>query len=296
MPALSLDRERIVLFAAGIVATIACVVFYRYGTVQEYAALLGQPALAGAIGRIGSNYGRVLAPFFGFLAFVVLRPSPANRYFNIVFWVWFGAIVLTSVMDGDLHPSSRASRQTGSVTSRASRPEDTMENWARIVNDTAAAVKKEAAAYDAEMKAADTLQTTDMLTDPEQAAARLQNRRRTVRQHRAGFAKIIADGRAGLEAEQQRTGPSPLLKMHAERMAHQGETIDRDLAQYDRILAEFQATLRDLIHAQGQIKAHDGKIYFSAPQDHDTYSRHMARINRLDEERRAAQKAAVQPH
>jgi hypothetical protein len=86
--------------------------------------------------------------------------------------------------------------------------------------------------------------------------------------------------------------------MYEDRAVHQGEVIDRDLVQYDKVLTEFDAMLRDLSHPQGQIETRNGgSIYFTAREDHAAYRGHVDRIDQLDRERRAAQKAeASQRH
>jgi hypothetical protein len=304
LPALSVSHERVLLFIAGILATVACTVSYRHVTIQQYIALMGNPALAGAIRRIGSGYGEILGSFFLFLAMAVWRPAPLGRYFNVLFWVWCVSIVLVSVMNDDLHPRQRQAyrpaeqtEQTEAVAPQSDhgpRPEGTMETWAQVIKDTPIAVNKDLAAYDAEIKATDGIQTTVMLTEPDQVAARLTRGRRTIQRHRTSVAKIFADARAALEDE-QRTRPSPLLKMYEDRFAKEARDIDRDLAQYDGILAEFDATLHDLTNPHGLIEPRDGKIHFTTAQDRDIYSGHIARINQLVKERRAARNVPAAP-
>ena len=296
MPALSLNQERGLLFVAGIFATIACVISYRYVTVQEYAALMGNQALAGAIRRIGSGYGELLGSFFLFLAMAVWRPVPLGRYFNTMFWVWCVSIALVSIMADDLHPRAPTNRTAppDPQFDQGPRPEGTVENWAKIIKDAHAALNKDLAAYETEIKPTDGIQTTVMLTDPDHTAARLKHGRQTIQRHRTAIAKIIADARTALEDE-QRTSPSPLLKMYEDRFAKQGSDIDRDLAQYDGILAEFDATLRDLTNSHGLIEPRDGKIHFTTAQDRDLYEGHVARIKQLVQARRQARNALVAP-
>ena len=292
MPTLSVNHERVLLFVAGIVATVACVVSYRYVTVQEYAALMGSQAVAGAVKRIGSGYGELLGGFFLFLAMAVWRPAPVGRYYNTLFWVWCVSIVLVSIMADDLHPGAAYNRTAplDPQFSHGPRPEGTVENWAKIVNDARAALNKDLAAYETEIKPTDGIQTTLMLTEPDQAGARLKRGRRTIQHHRAAIAKIVADTKAALEGEQQ-ASPSPLLKMYEDRFTKQGGDVDRDLAQYDGILAEFEATLHDLTNSHGLIEPREGKIHFSTTQDRDLYEGHVARIKQLVAARRQARKA-----
>jgi hypothetical protein len=293
-----LDHERIILLTVGALLTATGVLFYRYGTVQEYLAFVGQPALAATVRRIGSGYAQFLAPFCVFLTLVVLRPSPIRRYYQVMFAVWVLTIITVSVLYDEMHPRPRSvPEQTGpspfTPSHKSGAPEGTVEKWAEITQNFPMAWNAENTDYNADRRATglpQELRIGDMLADPDKAADQLKRTHRVIRRHRAAFAKIVAEAQAGLEAEQAKT-KSPLLQSYEDQYSKRGANMDRELALFDRTVMEFDAMLNDLTHSKGKVEVRGDKIHFSEPEDREAYERHGDRLDQIDRDRAAFRKS-----
>lgn len=285
------DFERILLFTGAGMAVFAWSLMVYRSPMRDLTHLWGYTALSGFFARPDLELYR---RFCVLLVVLVFRPDWLGRYYQVLVAVFVATSLLMVPVEGILHPHRPmpATASTGPSINGLHG-----SHWAEIVNGFNADLNKEIGALNTDMHAAgfpEKVNTPDMVSNPKDVARRLKDTHELLARHRAAFAKIVADARAGLEVEKNGQ-PSPLLQMYEDKATQRGEVLDNGMALRDQMVTEFESLLRDVRKASGRLELRDKQV-FTNSEDHEMLTKHYNRITRLSKQLVASQKPASPQH